>query len=108
VAAARLSNYSAIVAAGGEQEGDLGIGEKMNLVHRAPRCDVIARGADSKDRRANVAQRDWSGANMIAALGQIVVEKEMAQIFGMHSIRHARGVRIPCHRSINGSRSPIR
>jgi hypothetical protein len=45
----------------------------------------------------NIRQRNRPSFDGIAALGQIVVEKQPAQIFGVHPVWQARGIGIPGH-----------
>ncbi len=63
----------------------------------APWRNVIADRADHKHRRVNVRQGDRLAFDEVAALCQIVVEEQLAQIFGMHPVRQAGGVGVPGH-----------
>ena len=91
------AQYADVVAARRQHEGDLGVGKKVDLVDRAPRRDVIGLGADDEHRRADVAQRDRPPVHHVASLGQIVVEEQTAQVFRVHAVGHAGGVRVPRH-----------
>ena len=54
----RLADDAGVVAAARQHEGDVGVGEVVDLVDRAPRRDVVALGADGEDRHADILQRD--------------------------------------------------
>ena len=84
-----------IVAAAGQNIGDIGIGEKMNLVGRFPGRNMIALSPDDKHRPMQIRKSDWLTLDPITAFGEIVVEEQLAQIVSMHSIGHASRVRIP-------------
>ena len=84
-----------IVPAIDERESDFGAGQGVNLEHRAPRRDVVTLGADDENGQSNVLQSDWAAAEFEAAFGEIVVQKERAQILSVHPVRHAGGVRRP-------------
>ena len=51
-AMARLRHDARIVPASGKQEGQLVVGEELNLVDRAPGGDVVGLGADHEHRRS--------------------------------------------------------
>src|SRR5271157_3611715 len=61
-------HHAAIVPAVDEDECDLGIGQEVDLEHRAPWRDMIALGPDHKYRGANVLQRRQTTVEPEAAL----------------------------------------
>jgi hypothetical protein len=77
---AGLGDDARIVAAAGEHEGDLCVGQKMDLVHRAPGRYVIALGADREDRDPDVGEGDGSPIDLVAPCGQVIIEEQMAKI----------------------------
>lgn len=91
-----LGEDTGVVAAVGERERHL-VGEQVELEYRAPRRHVIALGADREDRRRYVVQRDAPATHLEAALGEIVIEEQRAQVLRMHARGHARGVVVPGH-----------
>ena len=70
---AGLGDDAGVVAAAGEEIGDLGVGEQMNLMGRPPRRDVIPLRADSENGDANVMQRDRAAVRVKAPFGEIIV-----------------------------------
>src|SRR6516164_1790095 len=96
----RLADDAGIVAATGQYEGDVVGCDEMDLVDRAPRSDVIGNGADGETRNADTGEPDGTAIDLEMPLRQIVVQEEPAQIFRVHAIRHARGVRIPSHQIV--------
>ncbi|EDT40094.1 hypothetical protein BamMEX5DRAFT_4113 [Burkholderia ambifaria MEX-5] len=89
-----------VVAARRQDEGQRVVREQMELVDGAPRRHVIALGADHERRHVDIRQRDRPPVDAVAADREIVVEKEPRQVFRMHAIWHARGVRIPRHQVV--------
>jgi hypothetical protein len=51
---------------------------------------MILLGSDREYRCADVADGDRTPVDLVASLGEIVVEEQLAQILGMHAIWHAR------------------
>ena len=94
---ARLADDAGIVAARGENEGHLRVGEEPELVDRLPRRDVVLLGADQEDRGIDVAERDHPARDGIAPCREPVLEEQSAQILRMHEIGHARLVGVPRH-----------
>src|SRR5271166_6855750 len=82
----RRRNNAAIVPAIGERESDFGSSQVVNLEHRAPRRDVVALGADDENGQPNVLQGDPAAVELEAALGEVVLQKERAQILAVHPV----------------------
>src|SRR6516162_1287875 len=75
-------DHTAIVPARGQHVSNVGVGgEEVDLVRRSPWRDVIALGADHKQRRVEIGERNRLAGNAVAALGKVVVEEEISQIF---------------------------
>ena len=68
-----------IVPAARQHEGDVGVGQQMDLEGRPPRRDMVLLGADREDRRAQVGQRNRSAADPEASFGQVIVQEQLAQ-----------------------------
>jgi hypothetical protein len=64
---------------------DFAIQRSHRYITYVPRGDVVVFGADSKDWRADVGHSDRCVTGMIMPFGQIVVQDQFSQIFGMHS-----------------------
>ena len=58
--------------------------------------DVVARGADGEDRRADV-QRNHLPVHRISAGRQPILEIEAVQVFAVHARRHAGLIGVPRH-----------
>ncbi|MCY1534732.1 hypothetical protein D9M68_701140 [compost metagenome] len=95
-----LADDACVMAAAGEDEADVGVGLVVDLVYGLPRRDPVVFGAQGVDGHADVAQGDNAAVDLVAAVRQLVVQEELAQILGMHAVRHAGGVRVPCHQVI--------
>jgi hypothetical protein len=65
----------------GEQECDLIVGQKVNLINGMPGRDVIACRSNNEHWCPNIGQRDCFPVNKPATLGQIIVEIKVAQVF---------------------------
>ena len=94
---AGLGQDAGVVAAIGQHEGGIGIGQVMELVDRAPRRDVIQFGADREDRHPDVVDADRAAIDLEAALREVVVQEQLPQIFRVHAVGHARGIGVPGH-----------
>ena len=57
-------------------------------------------GADHEARHADVADRDRLAFDREAALGEVVVQEQPAQIFAVHARRHPRAVGVPGHQIV--------
>ena len=57
-----LRDDAGVVPAAGQHEGDLGVGQQVELVDRAPRRHVVALGAHGEHRHADVGERDRPAA----------------------------------------------
>ncbi len=97
VVPAGLADNAGIVAARGEQEGYVGIGQPHDLEYRMPGRDMVELGAHGKDRHANIGQCHRATIHLHAAFGEIVVQEQLAQVFAVHAIGHAGLVGIPGH-----------
>jgi hypothetical protein len=86
-----------VVAAIGQHEGHLGVCQRLNLVNRTPGRNMVSQRADSEDGHSDVTQGHWPVVDLVNAFCQFIVEKELPQVFGMHTKRHARRVGIPGH-----------
>ena len=86
-----------VVAAGGQHEGLLRIGERMQLEDRSPRRDVVLHRADAEDRHADVRQIDRPSVDAPLAARQGVVEEHAAQVLRVHARRQAGAVGVPSH-----------
>ena len=58
---------------------------------------MVALGPDGKNRRTNIGERNRSAISFEAALGEVVIEEQFAQVFRMHAVRHAGRIRVPGH-----------
>ena len=96
----RLADHAGVVPATGEDEGQLRITEQVHLVDGWPRGDVIAHRADDEHRRFDVGDRHRPSADLVAPLGQIVVQIQAPQVLAVHAIWHARHVGVPGHQVI--------
>ena len=92
---AGLRHDAGIVAAIGEQEGQLVVGEQLNLVDRAPGRDVVGLGADHEHRRLDVFQRNHLALDGVAAGGEPVLQEQPAQILRVHAVREPRLIGVP-------------
>ena len=77
----RRTDDAGIVPTIGEHEGDVGVGQRLDLVDGLPGRNVIGQRADRKERDADVSERDRAPVDMVALFGEIVVEEELPQIF---------------------------
>ena len=57
--------------------------------------------AHGKDRHPDIRNMYRTAINLEPTLGKVVVEIELAQVFRMHSIRHACRVGVPGHKIIH-------
>lgn len=64
---------------------DFAIQRSHRCITYVPRGELVVFGADSKDWRADVGHSDRFVTDMIMPFGQIVVQDQFSQIFGMHS-----------------------
>ena len=86
-----------VVAARGQCKRHRRAGGERNLVDGAPGRDVVFRGADREDRRADVAERDDPAIDGEAPGRKAVLQEQAVQVFAMHPIGHARLVGVPGH-----------
>ena len=98
---AGLAHDAGVVAARGQKEGYLGVGQEVQLVDRAPGCDVVSGRGDGEDRQPDVGQRDRPAVDLVAALGEVVAQEQAAQILRVHAKRHAREVGVPGHQVVH-------
>jgi hypothetical protein len=101
---ARRRHDTGVAATAGQKERNVGVHLVMYLVNGLPGRHVITHCADHEHRRVNIRQRDRLAFDEIAALGEIGVEEQLAQIFGIHPVWQARGVGVPGHQ-IAGQRA---
>ncbi len=90
-------HHAGIVAAAGQEERHLAIGQESDLVHRTPGSDVVGAGAEREQRRVDVGERDRLAVDQVARAGQIVLQEQAAQVLGVHPVGHAGGVGVPGH-----------
>jgi hypothetical protein len=105
---AGLRNDAGVVTAIREHEGELGVGEKVNLVDRLPGRDVIGLGAHHEHRHAEVFQRDNAALDGKTTGGEPVLQKQATQILRMHEIGKRVVSAFQAIRSLIWSRSPNR
>ena len=99
---ARLRYNAGIVTAACQHEADGGRGEHVDLVDRLPRRDMVAFGSYDEHRFAQRRQGNSPAVDLVFAFGQIIIEKQTAQILAVHGIRHARAVGVPRHEIVHG------
>ena len=63
--------YSGVMSAIRQHEGNLGAAEQVELEHRAPRRHMVPQRADGEDRNANIGQRNRPVAGEVAALASL-------------------------------------
>ena len=61
---------------------------------------MVAHRADDEHRHFDVGDRHRPSADLVASLGQIVVQIQTPQVLAVHAIRHACHVGIPGHQVI--------
>ena len=64
---------------------------------RVPWRYVVPFGSNRKNRRADIRERNRLTINLVATLGEVIVEEQSAQVFRMHAVGQARGIGIPSH-----------
>ena len=69
---------------------------------------MIAHGANRENWDADIRKRDGPAGGYEPALGEIVIEKELTQIFGMHAVGMRVESAFQAIRSVIGGRSPSR
>ena len=75
----RLGQDAGIVSAVGQHERHVGIGQEVELEHRAPRRNVVLFGSEGEDGNANVVDGNRAPVHLEAALRKIVVEVDGRQ-----------------------------
>src|SRR5215469_5824474 len=70
-----FAEYSGVMSATGQHEGNLGAAEQVELEHGAPRRHMVALCADDECRHTNIRQHDRAILDLKPALGEVVVEK---------------------------------
>ena len=93
----RLGYDAGVVPACRQHEIDLSVEQMRQLENGSPRRDMIRDGTNSKDRSVDGLDIDRLAVNFEPSLGEVVVEIEPAQIFGMHAVGHASRIRVPRH-----------
>ncbi len=58
---------------------------------------MVHDGADQKDGDMDIAEDDVAAVNLVAALEQIIVQKQPAQVLAVHSKGHSRCIGVPGH-----------
>jgi len=66
------------VAAVGQHEGRVGVGQEVKLEHRPPGRNVVLLGSDREDRNANVTHRHRPAFDVEASFGEIVIKEQRA------------------------------
>ena len=93
----RLRNDARIMAAIGQRETYFRIGQHVDLMDRTPWGDMVGLCAHHEHRGFQRRQAGRLIARHKAPLGQIIPEKQFAQIFAVHGKGHPRTIGIPDH-----------
>lgn len=99
---ALFAHHAGVVPTAGEHEAHLGIAEQVDLVHRPRRRHVIAHCIQRQDGQADIGECNDPVIGAVAALGQVVVETEAAEVFAVHAMRHVRCVSVPYEAKLAG------